>query len=258
MDPATVGFKYKLLYKNGVTQIPNLQGGSEAAKIYNYGGFEVGGPSAGLYANKWMPSFSDTVAKVWGRHTAEGGDLLRVHPERPAGEQRHERNLHVQQRQPQHPRQRLCRHAGRAISTDSARIRLTASTTLPTIPMKGFVQDSWKVNKRLTRGTRSSPHPFHALGGQARLRILRLGQSVQHSLHAHPVLRIRLEQEEIPVFRWADSRRGRCSTSRDSAWHTTFSATATRSSAVGGACITTTRDSSPAGWMSPPACRPSR
>src|ERR1035437_2461973 len=39
VDPATVGLKYKLLYKNGVAQIPNLSGGSEAARIYNYGGF---------------------------------------------------------------------------------------------------------------------------------------------------------------------------------------------------------------------------
>jgi len=69
VDRTKVGFNYKLLYKNGVTQIPNFGGGSEAAQINNYGGFEIGGPKAGLYANKWLPSFSDTIAKVWGRHT---------------------------------------------------------------------------------------------------------------------------------------------------------------------------------------------
>ena len=30
-------------------------------------------PSAGLYANKYMPSFSDTVTKVWGTHTVKAG-----------------------------------------------------------------------------------------------------------------------------------------------------------------------------------------
>jgi hypothetical protein len=73
VDPAQVGFNYKLLYKNNVAQIPNFSGGPEMARINNYGGFEVGGPSAGLYANKWLPSFSDTMTKVWGRHTFKAG-----------------------------------------------------------------------------------------------------------------------------------------------------------------------------------------
>ncbi len=73
VDRATVGFNYKLLYKNGVAQIPNFSGGSEMARINQYGGFEIGGPSAGLYANKWLPSVSDIIAKVWGRHTLKGG-----------------------------------------------------------------------------------------------------------------------------------------------------------------------------------------
>ncbi|MCC6860175.1 MAG: carboxypeptidase regulatory-like domain-containing protein [Bryobacterales bacterium] len=73
VDPAKVGFNYKLVYKNNVAQIPNFSGSSEMARINNYGGFEVGGPSAGLYANKWLPSFSDTLTKVLGRHTFKAG-----------------------------------------------------------------------------------------------------------------------------------------------------------------------------------------
>ena len=29
--------------------------------------------AAGLFANKWMPSMSDTLTKVWGNHTVKGG-----------------------------------------------------------------------------------------------------------------------------------------------------------------------------------------
>jgi hypothetical protein len=59
-----VGYTYTGLYKNGVSQIPSFGGlgwaNQEAALVFNPGGFEVGGPSAGLYADKWMPSLSDT------------------------------------------------------------------------------------------------------------------------------------------------------------------------------------------------------
>jgi hypothetical protein len=59
-----------------VAQIPSFAGSgqpSETALIFNPGGFEAGGPSSGLYANKYMPSFSDIVAKVWGSHTVKAG-----------------------------------------------------------------------------------------------------------------------------------------------------------------------------------------
>jgi hypothetical protein len=45
----------------------------EAALVFNPGGFEVGGPAAGLYADKWMPSASDTLTKVVGTHTIKAG-----------------------------------------------------------------------------------------------------------------------------------------------------------------------------------------
>src|SRR5947209_3764671 len=77
VDRTKVGYNYKGLYKNGVPQIPSFGGvgwtNQEASLIFNPGGFEAGGASQGLYADKWMPSFSDTVSKVWGTHTVKGG-----------------------------------------------------------------------------------------------------------------------------------------------------------------------------------------
>ena len=76
VDRGTVGYAYAGLFKNGVKQIPSFGGSggaSEAALIFNPGGFEAGGNSAGLYADKWMPSVSDTVTKVVGTHTMKAG-----------------------------------------------------------------------------------------------------------------------------------------------------------------------------------------
>ena len=74
VDRTNVGYGYKGLFKNGVAQIPSFGNyGSEAAFIFNPGGFEAGGPAAGLYANKYMPSFSDTFAKVIGTHLIKAG-----------------------------------------------------------------------------------------------------------------------------------------------------------------------------------------
>jgi hypothetical protein len=41
--------------------------------MFNPGGFEAGGASQGLYANKYMPSVSDTLAKVIKNHTLKAG-----------------------------------------------------------------------------------------------------------------------------------------------------------------------------------------
>jgi hypothetical protein len=74
VDRSTVGYTYTGLFNNGVKQIPSFGSfGGETALVFNPGGFEDGGPSAGLYADKWMPSLSDTFAKVVGTHTLKGG-----------------------------------------------------------------------------------------------------------------------------------------------------------------------------------------
>jgi len=78
VNPGTVGFGYTGLFGNigsKVQQIPSFGnfGPSEAALVFNPGGFEAGGPSQGLYANKWMPSVSDTLTKVIRTHTLKAG-----------------------------------------------------------------------------------------------------------------------------------------------------------------------------------------
>ncbi len=73
VDRTKVGYPYKGLWKNGVTQIPSFTGwGGEMATLLNPGGFELGG-SRGLYADKYMPTVSDDLSKVWGTHTAKFG-----------------------------------------------------------------------------------------------------------------------------------------------------------------------------------------
>jgi hypothetical protein len=78
-DPAktnrsNVGYTYTGLFNNGIPQIPSFGnfGPSEAALVFNPG-FPPGGASQGLYANKYMPSGSDTFTKVKGDHTIKVG-----------------------------------------------------------------------------------------------------------------------------------------------------------------------------------------
>jgi hypothetical protein len=84
-----VGYNDPTLFSNGVAQIPSFGGNfgpSEAAMIRNPGGFEVGGPSAGLFANKYMPSGADTLTKVWGTHTVKAGIFYEwIRNSQPAG-----------------------------------------------------------------------------------------------------------------------------------------------------------------------------
>jgi hypothetical protein len=76
VDRTKVGYTYPGLFKNGTAQIPSFGGSGnigEAALVFNPGGFEAGGASSGLYANKYMPSVSDTLTKVWATHTFKTG-----------------------------------------------------------------------------------------------------------------------------------------------------------------------------------------
>jgi hypothetical protein len=150
VDRSTVGYTYKGLFKNGVAQVPNLAGNSsEAANISTFGGFEVGGKSAGLYANKYMPSASDTISKIWGTHTLKAGVFWE----------------HIRNSQPNNANTQgqLSFSNGNSNSvgnvyadmvlgnlnsyneTNFNRINDIAYDTF-----EGFVQDSWKVSRRLT------------------------------------------------------------------------------------------------------------
>ncbi|HEY3441312.1 MAG TPA: carboxypeptidase-like regulatory domain-containing protein [Paludibaculum sp.] len=149
VDPAKVGFNSKLLYKNAVAQIPNLRGGAEAAQINNYGGFEVGGPTAGLYANKYMPSFSDTMTKVWGRHTVKAGIfwewIRNAQPASNASNGTLNFNNGNSNTLGNEYADMLIGNLNSFNQYSFNRVNDIAYKT-----WEGFVQDSWKVNKRLT------------------------------------------------------------------------------------------------------------
>ena len=83
VDPKALGLTNPYLFSSAqgkpadTQEIPNYGGpigtASEAALINNFGGFYVGGPGQGMYADKYMPSFSDTVTKVYRTHTFAAG-----------------------------------------------------------------------------------------------------------------------------------------------------------------------------------------
>lgn len=151
VDRTKVGYNYKGLFKNGVAQIPSFGGwgGGEAALVFNPGGFEAGGPSAGLYANKYMPSLSDTVTKVWGTHTLKAGAFWEwIRNAQPANG---------------YTNGFLEFNVGNSNTLGNAYADLATGTInsyqeqsfnrindIAYNQYEGFVQDSWKVSRRLT------------------------------------------------------------------------------------------------------------
>jgi len=151
VDRATVGYNYKGLFKNGVAQIPSFGGwgGGEAALVFNPGGFEAGGPSAGLYANKYMPSFSDTVTKVAGTHTIKGGFFWEwIRNAQPANNNTNgflEFNSGSSNSLGNAYADLLTGTLASYQETSFNRLNDIAYSTY-----EGFVQDSWKVTRKLT------------------------------------------------------------------------------------------------------------
>ncbi len=151
VDRTKVGYNYKGIFKNGVAQIPSFGqfGPGEAALVFNPGGFEAGGPSSGLYANKYMPSFSDTFTKVVGTHTLKAGFYWEwIRNAQPANN-----NTNGQ----------LLVSVGNPNTLGNAYADLATGTldsynesSLNRIndiaynTYEGFVQDSWKVTRQLT------------------------------------------------------------------------------------------------------------
>jgi hypothetical protein len=150
VDRSKVGYNYAGLFKNGVVQIPNLGGGGEVATLSSsQGGFEVGGPSKGLYANKYMPSASDNIAKIYATHTLKAGFFWE----------------HIRNAQPASNATNgtLSTSVGNPNTTGNPYADMlmgilnsyqeTSFNRINDIAYdtyEGFVQDSWKVSKRLT------------------------------------------------------------------------------------------------------------
>jgi hypothetical protein len=153
VDRATAGYNYRGLYKTGVAQIPSFGGNggaSEAALVFNPGGFEAGGPSSGLYANKYMPSFSDTIAMVYNTHTIKAGIFWEwIRNAQPANGNS---NGYLQVSHVSNPNTTGSTYADLAIgllnSYNEQSFNRINDISYQTF--EGFIQDSWKVTKRLT------------------------------------------------------------------------------------------------------------
>ena len=151
VDRATVGYNYKGLYKNGVAQIPSFgsNGINEAALVFNPGGFEAGGPTSGLYANKYMPSVSDSITKVMSTHTLKLGVFYEWIRNAQPGNNNTNGQLQVS--------------SNNTYSTGNEYGDLITGTLngynessfnrindIAYFTAEGFIQDSWKVSKKLT------------------------------------------------------------------------------------------------------------
>jgi hypothetical protein len=150
---ATVGYSYTGLYKNGVAQIPSFGNNgwqaSEAALVFNPGGFEAGGATSGLYANKYMPSLSDTATKVWGTHTMKFGIFWEwIRNAQPANNNTNG-YLQVNTSNPN----TLGNLYADLVTGNLNSYGESSFNRINDIAYKtweGFAQDSWKVTKKLT------------------------------------------------------------------------------------------------------------
>ncbi|MGH9613310.1 MAG: carboxypeptidase regulatory-like domain-containing protein, partial [Bryobacteraceae bacterium] len=154
VDRKTVGYNYPGLFNNGVSQIPSFGGNGgagEAALIFQPGGFEAGGAAAGLYANKYMPSASDTLTKVWGTHTLKAGFFYEwIRNAQPAN---NDTNGYLQfipssNTAFTYGNAYADMLAGNLSSYTEANFNRINDISYNTY--EGFVQDSWKVTQRLT------------------------------------------------------------------------------------------------------------
>jgi hypothetical protein len=152
VDRTKVGYGIQGLFKNGITQIPSFGSyGNEAALIFNPGGFETGGASQGLYANKYMPSISDTLTKVVGTHTIKAGFFWEwIRNAQPAN---NDSNGFLQFQSSNNSlfttgdsyADEVLGLASHYDETSFNRVNDIAYNTY-----EGFVQDDWKATKRLT------------------------------------------------------------------------------------------------------------
>jgi hypothetical protein len=151
VNRANVGYNYKGLFNNGVAQIPSFGGtgnAGEAALVFNPGGFEDGG-AAGLFADKWMPSMSDTVTKVWGDHTLKGGFFYEwIRNSQPANGDTNGYSQAVVSNSFSYGNAYADLLTGNLNQYQDQNFNRLNEIQYNTIEF--FVQDTWKVSKRLT------------------------------------------------------------------------------------------------------------
>ncbi len=166
VDRTKVGYPYKGLWKNGVAQIPSFTGwGGEMATLLNPGGFEVGG-SRGLYADKFMPTVSDNLSKVWGTHTAKFGAFYEwIRNAQPANGNTNGQAIFSNWGGNTSGSVYSDLLLGRVTQYNEQSFNRLNDITYNTFEM--FAMDSWKVNKRLSldyglRVSHFSPWSDHA------------------------------------------------------------------------------------------------
>ncbi len=150
VDRTKIGYPYQGMFHNGVVQIPSITGwGGELATILNPGGFELGGPSQGLYADKWLPTLSDSVTKVWGTHTLKAGFFWEwIRNAQPGNGNTNQQFAFANWGGTSTGSTYGDLMAGRVASVNDQNKNRLNDITYNTY--EGFVQDSWKVNRKLT------------------------------------------------------------------------------------------------------------
>lgn len=152
VDRTTVGYGYAGLFNNGVAQIPSFGnfGSSEAALMFNPGGFEAGGPWQGLYANKYLPSISDTATKVWRTHTFKVGFFYEwIRNTQPANNSTNSQMLFSKSSQFSYGNEYADMLTGN-ITAGYTETNFNRLNDISYHTVEGFIQDSWKVRKRFT------------------------------------------------------------------------------------------------------------
>ncbi|MGA2073637.1 MAG: carboxypeptidase-like regulatory domain-containing protein [Terriglobia bacterium] len=136
----------------GISQIPSFgQGGGETAYVFNPGGFEDGGTSAGLYADKWMPSISDTIAKVVSTHTIKAGFFWEwIRNAQPANDDSNGQINFASSNNPLYTTGDSYADEVLGIASAYDQTSFNRVNDIAYNTFEGFVQDDWKVTKRLT------------------------------------------------------------------------------------------------------------
>jgi hypothetical protein len=152
VDRANVGYQVAGLFKNNIAQIPSFGSfGNETALIFNPGGFEAGGKSSGLYANKYMPSLSDTLTKVVGTHTLKGGFFWeRIRNAQPANNDTNGQLQFVSSSNSLYTTGDSYADETLGIASHYDEASFNRINNIAYNTFEFFAQDDWKVTKRLT------------------------------------------------------------------------------------------------------------
>jgi len=119
--------------------------------VFNPGGFEDGGPSEGLYANKYMPSISDTFAKVVATHTVKAGFFWEwIRNAQPANNDSNGQLQFVSQNDPLYTTGSSYADEVLGIASHYDQTSFNRVNDIAYNTYEFFAQDDWKVTKRLT------------------------------------------------------------------------------------------------------------